>query len=716
MASRSGVALTVGVLLVSALLLWYVRSPWRGLPYEDSFAKGRTDGWVAYSGNWRLIDGGVKNDSIDPGAKFIKGSSHWDNYSVESDVELLGNGDAGIVIRASDIESGADSYRGYYAGLRTRDQKLVLGRSDHGWTEFPSKKMPGGVTPGRWYHIKLSAYGCAISASAIELGTDNRQTVTANDPECFSSGKFGLRSLYAGGIWRKVHVARLKQPDQWMAAETAPFPGQGASSVDQASAQTPSVPFAIGQPADDLTYSGPVQSIRDLRLLSTARPARVLVRGSVIVTEPLYVQDANGGVLIELKSKARLRAGEEVEVEGDVYLDGLAATIRNATVRSIAGGIATKPPLSVTAAQASTGAYHAMFVEVVGTLSEKVKLPNGMLSLELRDGPQSFRALANSASIAQSFGHLAKGSVLTLRGVCLVNGEYTQDRVPFALLVISKDDIKVLAGPPWSVEHMIGFAVIMLGLGFVAHFLYSRAEQWRLRAVIDERERLAHEIHDTLAQSFAGIGFQLRAILNRLSKNKNSLNAAWLIEELNRTCELVRRSHDEARRSITTLRPDATEAGGLIAALEQAAHQMVGRAPVLVETSVEGEHRFIPLRVLDSLFRIGQESIANAVQHGRPSKLRICATYSPSAITLLIEDNGAGFDPEPDTDGFGLTGIRRRTENIKGTLAIETAPGTGTRILVMAPMPEKLHQFSIFAHHGKANDGKKDKHARVDSE
>jgi signal transduction histidine kinase len=246
-------------------------------------------------------------------------------------------------------------------------------------------------------------------------------------------------------------------------------------------------------------------------------------------------------------------------------------------------------------------------------------------------------------------------------------------------------------------------AVLMLVLGFVAHLLYSQAEEWRLRAVIEERERLAHEIHDTLAQSFAGIGFQLRAIVNRVSKSRD-LNPTALVEELSQACDLVRQSHDEARRTITTLRPDATEAGGLVAALRQTAAQMVGMAHVEIETLVEGELRSTPLQVLDSLFRIGQEAIANAVQHGHPSRLTISAIYTTSAIILIIEDNGTVFIPGQESDGFGLTGIRKRAETIHGTLAIETALGKGTRIIVEVPLSTNGRRFWPLPYHFKKSE------------
>lgn len=691
--SRILIISCAGVLLLAAVLLYFL-SPWRGLPYRDSFATGKASEWTPFSGNWNVVQGAIQNDSSDRGAKFVTGSPYWKNYSIEADIQLVGDGgDAGLIIRASDIEHGVDSYNGYYAGLRMADQSLVLGRAEYGWIEFPPVKMPGGVAPGKWYHLKLGAYGCSVSASATEIGTSNTATITANDPHCFSSGKVGLRSMATGGIWRHIHVERLSREDAARLAAAA-LPMQ--RSVYPTNQGTPSLmPDTDSAPALAESRRGdePVQPIQSLRLLSATRPALAVVRGSVIHTEPLFIQDSSGGVQVELKKKLPLRIGDEVEVEGEVYPQGLTATIRNAVASSL-GGLAPSPPLSVTADQAATGAYHAMFIEVEGTLEGKSTSPDGQQALDLRDGQQVFRAIADSETTASSFKKFQGKSLLRLRGICLVSTSYTHDAVPFVVLINSAEDVKVLVGPPWwSSEHLTGLAIIMLVIGFTVHSLYSRAEQWRLRAVIDERERLAHEIHDTLAQSFAGIGFQLRAIRNRLIKSRMPLDKAILLEELNRASDLVRHSHDEARRSIVTLRPDATEAGGLVAALEQIARQMIGRASVEIDASVEGEARAIPLRVLDCLFRIGQESISNAMQHGHPSKLVIRATYSPSAITLMIEDNGTGFTPRPDADGFGLTGIRRRAESIQGTLEIETSPGKGTRIFVTAPAMIKRPRF-----------------------
>jgi signal transduction histidine kinase len=696
-------AVVVIAAAIGAFLL--LRSPSRGLPYSDSFSSGKIDEWSAYDGNWNVVDGAIKNDSDERGAKLIVGSPHWSSYAIEADLQLIGDGDAGLIARAGNIERGVDSYNGYYAGLRTNDEKIVLGRAQHGWVEFPPKAMPGGIVPGAWYHLRLAVQGCTITATAQAVGTANRAEIRVRDPGCLKAGKAGLRSMAAGGMWRNVRITNLSNSGTEEAANTATTPhiavyptSQGAVPLSKVMANASSSTTPPPRPARTI-----ILPVRNLRLLSTTRPEHVTIRGAVILTTPgLYVQDSSGGTQVELAHSSALRVGDEVEIEGDAHPEGLSARITNATERQI-GGIAPIPPASVTAEQAATGAFASMFLEVQGRLYARTSPDAPGVTLELRDGLQSFRAIATTTVTDTLFRRIEEDSVVRVRGVCMVGTEYTGNAVPFALIVNSPEDVKVIEGPPWwSVGHIIAMALVMLALGFGVHLLLSRAEEWRLHAVIDERERLANEMHDTLSQSFAGIGFQLRAIRNRLSTKDSAIDQPVLLpsllEDLSVASELVRHSHDEARRSIATLRPEAIEATGLASALEQTARRMVSRSPVLVDLTVQGEARTLPLKVLDSLFRIGQEAIANAVRHGQPSKITIRIEYSRSSIALVIEDNGIGFIPRPDSGGFGISGMRRRAESIDGTLDLESFPGGGTRMRAQAPAPPSMPWFLRLAY------------------
>jgi signal transduction histidine kinase len=245
--------------------------------------------------------------------------------------------------------------------------------------------------------------------------------------------------------------------------------------------------------------------------------------------------------------------------------------------------------------------------------------------------------------------------------------------------------VDVLQGPPWwSTGNIVAAIIVVLLLGLAGQALHNYIGRWRLIAVLDERQRLAHEMHDTLAQSFAGIGFQLQAIRDEID-DKSAID-----RELDLASSLVRRSHEEAKRSIAALRPELLESVGLIRALEQSAKNMVAGGTIQVIALTSGEGHSIPVRISDTLFRIGQEALANAVRHANPNTLLISLTYSEAALQLLVEDDGKGFVVAADSAGFGIRGMRKRADTISAELQIRSAPGQGTAVQAIAPMPAKL--------------------------
>jgi signal transduction histidine kinase len=193
-------------------------------------------------------------------------------------------------------------------------------------------------------------------------------------------------------------------------------------------------------------------------------------------------------------------------------------------------------------------------------------------------------------------------------------------------------------------------------------------------------------MHDTLAQSFAGIGFQLQAIHDEVG------NETELREHLDLAAGLVRTSHEEARRSISALRSEAVEKLGLLQALDQCVARIANRGPmeVQVRTVGGGDPRSIPPRIADALYRIGQEAIANAVRHADASNLVISFFFESTVWQLLIEDNGRGFPPGEDSANFGIRGMGKRAESIGAALDIRSSPGKGTAVQVTVPRARGL--------------------------
>ena len=675
--------------LASIGLRAYLHNPRRGLPYRDSFARGRAEEWKAFGGTWELVNGMMRNDSDERGAKLLSGSPYWRDYAIEADVYLLGNsGDAGLIIRSSNEEEGVNAYTGYYAGVRTIDNSLVLGRAEHSWMEAV-KPLPdaGGVRPFRWYHLKLLAYDCHIVAAVTTPSSPVATSLGVADSGCVQAGRVGLRSYSSGGIWRNVVVRPATRQDLNTMLAGAVSRGETASR------STLSQPFASldasRSPEQEQAAASPsadTQSIAGLRLTSFIRPVTATVRGVVILTAPqLFVQDSSGGVYVPEPKAPLLKVGDEVEVTGQAHPGDFSSTLANATVR-VLWARTPMPPLSVTASQASTGAYDATFIEVRGRLAGKERGPDNTLVLELDEGAQSFRAILNPGRSDYLFNKLKLGGTLRLRGVCVVDPAYTHNLTPFVLLLRSNEDLDVVAGPPWwSAGHVVAISVAVLLLALGSVVLYHRVENWRLRAILEERGRLAHEMHDTLAQSFAGIGFQLQAIRNSVPNELTALH-----RQLDLASELVRHSHEEARRSIATLRSEDMEAEDVLSALEDCARRMVKGGSVRVVTQEQGDPRPMPLRTAAALYRIGQEAIANAVRHADPTLLTVRLDYRENSVSLKIEDNGMGFVQSSGQLGFGIRGMRRRAQSIAAAIQIRSTPGEGASVIVEAPLPPRI--------------------------
>ncbi len=675
----AGALLVLGV--CSLLVYWH--SSGRGLPYRDSFWKGEADEWKALGGTWELADGSMRNDSDERGAKLLTGSSRWSDYSIEADVMLLGlGGDAGLVLRTSDEEQGVDAYTGYYAGLRTLDDSLLIGRAGHGWVEMNQKLKleQRAVRASQWYHLKLLAYGCQLAATATTLPQREGTTIAITDEACIRTGRAGLRSYASGGVWRNIAIRPAKQADL---AEMLELAGRRESAFEQSRSSEGQNPWNLyatssGTAPQVLPPSPNAQPISSLRLASMSKPLTATVRGGVVLASPaLYVQDASGGVAVQQRTAQPLKVGDEVEVTGTVLAEAFSPMLEQATVRVLWENTPT-PPVSVTASQAATGAFDATFIEVEGRLTGKQRGPDDSLIFSFDAGPQSFRAVMNRGRGDTLYGRLKPGSMLRLRGVAVSNPMYTHDLVPFALLLRSSDDAVVLAGPPWwSAGHLVAVLLLILLLAVVANFVYQRVESWRLRAVLEERERMAYEMHDTLSQSFAGIGFQLKAIRESMPAELPQLH-----QQLDLASELVRHSHEETRRSIAVLRPEQPGSDGLLTALRECANRLVEGGSVKIVATCTGDVAKTPFRVADTLYHIGQEALANAVRHARPATLEIELAFEKGLVHLRVRDDGGGFTPSDELPGFGLRSMRRRAASVGAMLQISSVPGEGTEVWV----------------------------------
>jgi signal transduction histidine kinase len=206
--------------------------------------------------------------------------------------------------------------------------------------------------------------------------------------------------------------------------------------------------------------------------------------------------------------------------------------------------------------------------------------------------------------------------------------------------------------------------------------------QARSAGVLDERQRMAREIHDTLAQGLTGIVTQLQA-----AEHAAGDPARWRRHHAAATA-LARESLTEARRSVNELRPEPLETGRLADAVAGVAAAWSARTGVDARVTVTGDPRAMRPEAEVVLLRTAQEALANVAKHADATRVGLTLSYMDTQVALDVRDDGRGFDlrlPVREDGGFGLEAMRQRVEGLSGTLQIESEPGGGTGISACLP-------------------------------
>jgi signal transduction histidine kinase len=218
----------------------------------------------------------------------------------------------------------------------------------------------------------------------------------------------------------------------------------------------------------------------------------------------------------------------------------------------------------------------------------------------------------------------------------------------------------------------------------IAIHLTRLARTAKQSAVLEERNRLAGEIHDSLAQIFAGISMQLFASMEGLETEKDA--GRGYIERAN---ELAHFGLAEARRSALSLRSDIIEDSGLVYALQMLVERSNIPGRLRCNFSTKGfREETLSLTAEQDLLRIAQEAISNALRHARPTVISVLLKGESSLVTLEVRDNGSGIDRVrlENVEGLGITSMRDRAKQHDAQLDIRTAPGHGTTITVRLPI------------------------------
>lgn len=468
----------------------------------------------------------------------------------------------------------------------------------------------------------------------------------------------------------------------------------------------------ITKPAPANPYDVAVRSASSLLMFSPHNlygyAHRVHLRGIVTCCQPgefVWIRDQSMGLCVQTAQQQPLVPGDEIDVLGFPTPGSYPPMLGDSIFRKI-GSTSPLPPLLLTNFNAAFS-HEDDLVAVDGILTQIQPTLNG-LTLALDKDGQSFKALLKTTDDEPTPPVWQTGSKVRLVGICSLSYDETRalpgpwQPQSFQIVLRSPADLTVIAPPPWwTLKHFTMLLGIVTGvlISLIALIVaFSRArlrEQKRHRemaeaqfaAVLSERNRMAREIHDTLAQGLAATSVQLR-----LAKKYLNGDSQVVTGHLDAAQQLVRESLEESRSSIWNMRAHVLENEDLPGALKGILKHLADGMDVVTRFDVVGRSRRLAPVVENNILRIGQEAISNATKHSGAKHIDVILEYQDQQFSLSVKDDGHGFDPKkpPASDGgFGLIGMRERAAELRAQLDIRSAPNRGAEIHLSAPLSKE---------------------------
>ena len=324
----------------------------------------------------------------------------------------------------------------------------------------------------------------------------------------------------------------------------------------------------------------------------------------------------------------------------------------------------------------------------------------GFKSILLADGQHSI--LVNCSYVKDTLKSVAEGCIVEVTGVCVKDSDIWRPNVDLPkirgifIVVNNAENIRILATPSWWTPARFVLVLFLMLSALVAVLIWNATLQSmvtrRSRALlreqaakleetlkIDERTRLAAELHDYLAQNLTVISYQVSAAESALATN--SQDAADCLKTADR---MLLSCRADLRRCLWDLKSDALNEPDFAKAIERTAEPVSGNANLHIRFAVK--RHMLSDSTAHAILSICRELVSNAVRHGKASKVQIAGELKDETIRFSVRDNGLGFEPERrprQTDGhFGLDGVAERIRRFNGQLQIDSHLGQGTRIVV----------------------------------
>ena len=428
---------------------------------------------------------------------------------------------------------------------------------------------------------------------------------------------------------------------------------------------------------------------------------RVRVRGTVgyqQLGKALFLQAEGRGLRVLTEQDTKLSIGDVVDAVGFPAMGESAPVLKDALFSRVGLAVPLSPiPLDM---QAPWETYDGALVETEATLLGR-DMQAGAMRLLLQQGQHLFDVTLSPADASERILSVPLNSNVRITGICLVqSGGLWSVPQSFRILLRSPQDLVVLRTPSWwNLRHtmwLLGGTVGILCIVIAWIVVLGRRlreqmdlirQKLRSGAVLQERNRIARELHDNLEQELAGITMQLDLAVDCFKQAPKVAHQA-----LETARNMSRHSMVDARRSVWDLRCHLLEEGDLVSALRHIVQPSSPRDDVRVEVSVAGAPTRLPAAVEMNLLRIGQEAVANAIKHGRAHAVHALLQFEDDKVRLCITDDGRGFRPQdtPPSGHFGLLDMRERAHSMGCALEVESAPDCGTKIAVEIPIKEQV--------------------------
>ena len=420
-------------------------------------------------------------------------------------------------------------------------------------------------------------------------------------------------------------------------------------------------------------------------------------------------------VRIDLAERNPPPYGTSIEAVGNPETDLYRLNLSHAIWRTNAMPIeAEAPPQDITAQQiindskgkpAMQTRYHGKAIRLRGIVRS---LPSpgysdGRLALEC----DKHVVPVDASSCPSALEGVEIGCKLDVSGTCLIETENWRPNAPFprikgfSVIVRTREDVHILSRPPWwttgRLMTVIGALLVVIGGIVIWNRSLNRLAERRGRELlreqiehvksdlkVEERTRLAVELHDSLAQNLTGVSMEIEA-----AKELKGNAPADMLSHLNFAARTLMSCRNELRNCLWDLRSQALEEKSMDKAIERTLLPYVNDSRIAVRFNVPRTR--LSDNTAHMLLCIIRELVLNAIRHGNASNIRVSGVLDGGELKFSVRDNGSGFDPENSLGvlqgHFGLQGIRERVEQLGGTLHIGSAIGSGTRVAISIKVP-----------------------------